>query len=271
MADLGKHSFTLGLNEFADLSSSEFRQRMNGARRPHNSSEGRGGGFRRFRRSQLPDSVDWREKGIVSEVKDQGSCGSCWSFAATGALEGQQALASGRLVSESEQNLVDCSTKRYGNYGCNGGWYTGAWDYVRDDGINSEQEYPYKGKQGQCRYDNTASVATCSSYVELPLNSEDDLQVATAEVGPIAVAIDASRPTYQFYKSGVYNNPFCSSSEVDHAVLVVGYGNDPDSGKDYWLVKNSWGTSWGMDGYIAMSRNANNQCCIACYPAYPNV
>ncbi|XP_062279348.1 cathepsin S-like isoform X1 [Scomber scombrus] len=196
---------------------------------------------------------------------DMGSCGSCWAFSAVGALEGQVALRTGKLINLSPQNLVDCSTP-YGNMGCNGGWYTDAFDYIRDNGIESEDSYPYQGNDGQCHHSSNSNVATCSYHHCLPAGDEDMMKQAVYTIGPISVAIDASPEEFSFYKSGVYDNPMCTHG-LNHAVVVVGYGTE--NGKDYWLVKNSWGTSYGEEGYIRMSRNKYNQCGIALVPCYP--
>jgi cathepsin L len=215
--------------------------------------------------SSLPAQVDWRSKGWVTPVKNQGKCGSCWAFTATGALEGQNFNKTGVLVSLSEQNLVDCSTS---NYGCNGGVTDYAFRYVKQNsGIASEESYQYTGKQGSCQYRSSNKAGTCSGWVDIPPGDETALQVAVATVGPVAVAIDASSMLFQLYRKGVYKNPFCSSTNLDHAVLIVGYGTY--NGQPYWLVKNSWGTSWGQDGYVMMARNQGNMCGIATSASYP--
>lgn len=186
-------------------------------------------------------------------------------------MEGQHARKSGRLVSLSEQNLVDCSAK-YGNNGCNGGLMDYAFQYIKSNhGIDTEKSYPYEGKVGKCRYTQRTVGATDSGFVDVPEGDEKKLKEAVASVGPVSIAIDASQPTFQFYDNGVYDEPECSSTELDHGVLVVGYGTDEKTGQDYWLVKNSWGVGWGENGYIKMARNKNNQCGIATAASYPLV
>ncbi|XP_061144220.1 cathepsin S, ortholog2, tandem duplicate 1 isoform X1 [Syngnathus typhle] len=264
-ASMGLHSYRLSMNILGDLTPDEIRQSFANLTPPtdfHNRSSDRP--LRQM--VDIPESVDWRDQKYVTSVKMQGSCGSCWAFSAAGALEGQLARTTGRLVDLSTQNLVDCSGK-YGNRGCYGGFIDAAFRYVIDNGgIESEKSYPYTGKSGQCRYSAAQRAANCSSYKVLPENDEDALKQALAVIGPISVAIDASRPTFAFYSSGVYDDASCSKS-VNHAVLAVGYGTL--DGKQFWLVKNSWGASFGDGGYIRMARGKSNQCGIAMLACYP--
>ncbi|GIX79291.1 cathepsin L [Caerostris extrusa] len=243
---------------------------MNGFKRNYNESQAVGSTFLTPSNIAFPKNVNWTDKGYVTPVKDQGSCGSCWSFSATGALEGQHFRKTGKLVSLSEQNLVDCSGK-YGNEGCNGGLMDQAFAYIQENhGIDTEESYPYKAKQGRCHYKKQNRGATDTGFVDVPSGDETKLMQAVATMGPLSVAIDASHESFQFYSKGVYNEPECSSQELDHGVLVVGYGTTKQ-GDDYWIVKNSWGTSWGEDGYIKMARNKENQCGIATQASYPLV
>ncbi|XP_034280973.1 cathepsin S isoform X2 [Pantherophis guttatus] len=237
---LGLHSYELGMNNLGDMTNEEVSLLLTGLKIPswwnrnstsHKSIVGIG----------IPDSIDWRDKGYVTNVKDQYSCGACWAFSAVGALEAQLKLKTGKLVSLSPQNLVDCSNF-YGNHGCNGGYMPAAFQYIIDNnGINSDASYPYKAK----------------TY----------LQDAVAKIGPVSVAINANQPTFFLYKQGVYNDVRCTSQHLNHAVLVVGYGKE--NGMDYWLVKNSWGINFGHEGYIKIARNQGNRCGIASYCSYP--
>ncbi|XP_018577098.1 cathepsin L [Anoplophora glabripennis] len=271
---LGHVSYKLGINKYADMLHHEFIHTLNG----FNKTKKLLGGtkleqavtFIPAANVKLPDDVDWRTKGAVTAIKDQGHCGSCWSFSATGSLEGQHFRKTNKLVSLSEQNLVDCSG-RYGNNGCNGGLMDNAFRYIKDNGgIDTEAAYPYKAEDEKCHYTPKSKGATDRGFVDIQSGSEEQLQAAVATVGPVSVAIDASHETFQLYSEGVYYDPECSPEELDHGVLVVGYGTD-EKGGDYWLVKNSWGTSWGQEGYIKMARNKDNACGIATQASYPLV
>lgn len=278
MYEKGQVTYKLGLNKYADLLHHEFVRQLNGFNRTAT--------LKLFKGAQkpiedsvtyiepanvdVPPSADWREKGAVTAVKDQGHCGSCWSFSATGALEGQHFRKTGVLVSLSEQNLVDCSGA-YGNNGCNGGLMDNAFQYIKDNGgIDTEKSYPYEAQDDTCKYNKANSGATDKGFVDIPQGNENKLKIALATVGPVSVAIDASHESFQFYSSGVYYEPQCDSEQLDHGVLAVGYGTEED-GKDYYIVKNSWGTTWGDQGYVKMARNKKNHCGIATSASYPLV
>lgn len=267
----GLKGFTLQMNKFGDLLNHEFVSIMNGFKKSYKTDSMNGTTYLSPHNVVIPHSVDWRKQGYVTEVKDQGQCGSCWSFSSTGALEGQHFRKSGVMTSLSEQNLVDCS-RSYGNNGCEGGLMDNAFSYIRDNhGLDTENSYPYEGKDDKCRFKARNIGATDTGFVDIPEGNEEKLKEAVATVGPVSVAIDASHESFQFYSKGVYDEEECSSESLDHGVLVVGYGTTPDTKEDYWIVKNSWGTQWGDEGYIKMTRNKKNQCGIASSASYPLV
>ncbi|KAG7279975.1 hypothetical protein CRUP_025227 [Coryphaenoides rupestris] len=266
-ATLGMHTYELAMNHLGDLTTEEVTSSLMGTLIPEDLERGLSN-FTRVNQSALPSSLDWRKKGLVTGVKNQGSCGSCWAFSAVGALEGQLKKTTGTLVSLSPQNLMDCSM-RFGNQGCNGGYIANAFLYVmKNHGIDSDAAYPYMGRSGPCKYSPKFKVASCSGYGFLPMGDEVALKHALATIGPISVAIDAARPKFLFYHHGVYRDHTCTH-RVNHGVLAVGYGTD--HGHDYWLVKNSWGVHYGERGYIKMARNRLNQCGIALYACYPTM
>lgn len=201
--------------------------------------------------SDLPDSIDWRTENAVTPVKNQGSCGSCWSFSTTGSIEGAYAIQTGNLVSLSEQQLVDCST-RYFNNGCNGGLMDYAFDYVEDNGLSTEDEYPYTGEDDTCSVDTSSTDhVKLSGCVDVTANNQTALKQAVS-IGPVSIAIEADTKTFQFYSNGVITSDECGTN-LDHGVLIVGYGTQDD--QDYWLVKNSWGDTWGDEGYVKIARS----------------
>ncbi|XP_065880612.1 zingipain-2 [Euphorbia lathyris] len=261
-------SYTLSLNAFADLTHHEFKTSRLGlsASSPFLNLGRRNQSMPDFV-GDVPDSIDWRKEGAVTKVKDQGNCGACWSFSATGAIEGINRIFTGSLVSLSEQELVDCD-KSF-NEGCDGGLMDYAFQFVIDNnGIDTEDDYPYQGRQKSCDKSKLQRhVVTIDGYADVPPNNEKALLKAVA-TQPVSVGICGSERAFQLYSKGIFTGP-CSTS-LDHAVLIVGYGSE--NGVDYWIIKNSWGTSWGLNGYIHMLRNSGSSpgiCGINMLASYP--
>jgi len=259
-------SYTLGVNEFTDLLWDEFKVRLMA---PQHCSATQGN----FKASGVADmadpSIDWRTKGVVTAVKNQGSCGSCWAFSTTGCLESMWAISSGQLLLLSEQQLVDCAGG-FGNMGCRGGLPSQAFEYIKAvGGIERTVDYPYTGRDGSCRVDKTKFAAHVTGEVNITEGAEKDLFDAVTNAGPVAVAFQVVSD-FQSYRSGVYDSTRCKKGpmDVNHAVLAVGYGTDSASQKPYWIVKNSWGASWGMQGYFNMVRD-KNMCGVATCASYP--
>ncbi|KAL9229172.1 hypothetical protein vseg_004668 [Gypsophila vaccaria] len=267
--NLGNHSYTLDVNAFADLSHHEFKTFKLGLSTSAND-------LIRFKHVNpvrldrglgVPGSVDWRKEGAVTNVKDQGSCGACWAFSATGAIEGINKIVTGSLLSLSEQELIDCD--RSYNQGCDGGVMDYAYQFVvSNHGIDTEDDYPYQATQKTCDKNKLKrNVVTIDGYADVTPNDENELLAAVA-AQPVSVGICGSERAFQLYSKGIFSGP-CSSN-LDHAVLIVGYGSE--NGVDYWIVKNSWGRNWGMNGYIHMIRNsgkAEGICGINMMASYP--
>ena len=266
-ADISQN-FTMGVNQFTDLTPEEFKAQYTGGLKATVGSYG----CKSFSSSAsgAPVSIDWRTKGAVTAVKDQGQCGSCWTFSATGAVEGAWAISKGQLIDLSEQELVDCATGfSYGSHGCNGGQMEGALKFVIANGQCSLSSYPYTALDGTCQ--KCSAVARMSSCSDVKPNDQISLTAAVAQQ-PVAIAIEADTLYFQSYSSGILTSASCGTS-LDHGVLIVGYGSE--NGIDYWLVKNSWGTTWGDNGYIKIARSSSTNdagiCGIAMDPSFPSV
>jgi len=262
-----KSTFTMAINEFADMTFAEFHSKMTGYKRVDKSVLRAKNGPHQNKNLKVADSIDWRAKGAVTPVKNQQQCGSCWAFSTTGSTEGAHAIKTGNLVSLSEQQLVDCSTAQ-GNQGCNGGMMDQGFQYIiTNNGITTEAAYPYTAADGTCNT-NVQPAATLSSFVDVTSGSETAL-LAAVNIGPVSIAIEADQQCFQFYSGGILSDPSCGM-QLDHGVLVVGYGTDSATNTPYWIVKNSWGASWGESGYIRLIRGTN-ECGVAQEASYPVV
>jgi len=267
------HSFTMAINEFADLSPAEFKTYLTGYRHEEKDYNLSNNQMPKLETLQaIPAALDYRipsmnpfNRVAVNPVQNQGQCGSCWAFSAAAAIEGANTLATGNLVKLSEQQLVDCS-RQFGNNGCGGGMPDRAFQYVISaGGLSTEQSYPYRGADGWCTQGQPG--AQISAFYDVPPYNEPAMQQALASYGPLSIALEADQQVFQFYSGGVLDSAECGQ-QMDHAVLIVGYGMD--GGRPYWTVRNSWGPTWGEQGYIRIAMG-KNMCGLATVPSFPYV
>ncbi|XP_072392908.1 cathepsin L-like proteinase [Diabrotica undecimpunctata] len=249
----GEETYYLAVNKFSDWSSAEFQAMLDSqmANRSKQSFTKKHVVDPNF---QAAEEVDWRQTAVL-EVKDQGNCGACWAFSTTGAIEGQLAIHKNQRVPLSEQELIDCNIV---NIGCIGGFMTDAFDYIMDHGLASETQYKYNARDGVCKNVQNKQLSSISDYVELD-ETEDALVSAVASAGPVSMAVNGN--LWQFYGGGVFNSTNCDDT-LNHAVLAVGYT------KDLFIIKNSWGTIWGEQGYIRVARGYN-LCGLNLLNSYP--
>merc|ERR1719158_448694 len=262
----GRYTFKLGVTIFADQTREEFEASLKktSGTKPNRVSTGATYNAADF--PEAADSVDWTTNtnpAVVTPVKNQGQCGSCWAFSTTGGIEGQNALVNKKLSSFSEQQLVDCSQKE-GNQGCNGGLMDDGFTYVEENGLCFESAYPYEGKDGTCQSSSCTKEVTVTAFTDVTKGDTDGLMSACSNKGPISIAVDANF-WWQMYSQGIFNHN-CNPDSLDHGVLLVGYDKD-----SYWKVKNSWGTTWGEAGYIRLKGTSDNECGLANSASYPTV
>ncbi len=270
----GNHSYKLGVNQFADWSNDEFKSYVRqgsfglGMKTTCPKAADMSGNY--------PSSIDWRQQGIVATPMNQLSYGNCYSFSTTASMEGALAQKTGKFTKLSEQAIVDCAGLLYGDAGNNGGSMSGSFNFIHDNGIPSEADYPYVGKQGSCKKYNT--VTSNSGCYEVPANELQITQTLSKRV--ISIAVQADGRSFQLYKSGVYDDDKCYTGQLDHGVALVGYGHDQESGKDFYYLKNSWGSDtdpngdWGLNGYMMIKRNSvatstTGICGLAMMASYP--
>ena len=250
-ANADKWGYTLDTNEYADMESEEFARLYHGGLQDNDKE------IVVLNSAEDPSSIDWRDKGLVTPVENQGQLGSSGIFVTIDALEGQVIEKTGHLVPLSKQQLIDCCDNSSSYYAC----------IEKTGGIDTAESYPYTGVKGPCHFNPSTVGAKLTGYFDIPTGKCEALRHAVATIGPIAAAIDASHRSFQLYRSGIYSSLDCSSTHLDHAVLVIGYSTAKGQ-ESYWLCKNSWGTSWGMEGFfkIAMKKNMCGICTMGTYP-----
>lgn len=262
----GNHKFILAINEFADLTVEEFSQHFLNLHKSNTTHLKTPVYLNNF---SLPENIDWRLKGVVNNIKDQGQCGSCYAFSAVQSIESAWAIKTGKLYSLSEQEIVDCDKV---DSGCNGGLMDNVFNWVNQNGgLVQTSDYTYHASESTCNVDKKKSVVTIKSIIDVPAGNNTQLEAAVAQQ-PVSVAINAESYQFQFYHNGIFDWSGCPNkdSDLDHGVGIVGYGIQ--NGTSYWIVRNSWGESWGDKGYILMERGDEvNTCGILDAASYPLV
>ena len=257
-------SFTLGHNKFSDMTEGEKSRYRGRIAQTVNSTNPIV-----FDTLSTPTSIDWREEGCVNAIRDQGQCGSCWAFSSVVALEGAHCAATGQLLEFSEQQLVDCAFLKYGNFGCGGGLEQNAFTYWETHNAIARDAYPYTAKNGDCKYDSLTNTGIeVATYTDVTPESDSQMKAALAQQ-PISVAIEADKAVFQLYKTGVFDSASCGT-DLDHAVALVGFGSE--GGQDYYILRNSWGTTWGDQGYMKIADQGTGAgiCGVQSAPTFPS-
>ncbi|OCT69034.1 cathepsin S [Xenopus laevis] len=264
---LGLHTYDVGMNHLGDMTGEEMTPTITDHIGLGDSLANMTEVPKEVLEAQAPSSIDWRSSHCVTPVKHQGSCYCSYAFSAVGALECQWKKKTGRLLTFSPQELVDCSYTE-GNSGCYWGYLCYSFAYMRKYGLMQESAYPYEGQEGKCIRKRSSNTGLVHYFYRVPAGNDHALMNAVGTIGPVSVWIDAGHQGFRMYKSGVYYDPYCTN-HVNHVVLTVGYGTE--NGINYWLVKNSWGKNYGNGGYIKMARNYDKDCGITQFAYYPTV
>lgn len=267
----GDASYSMGVNKFTDMTEEELRARLGLADRKHIHRKIDGdNSFIIFNTTNLPTSVDWRPTGAVTPVIDQGSCGSCYAISAVGAIEGAYWKLTNQSTAFSVQQIVDCADGSYQNQGCGGGLPDWVFDYVWDNGLETNASYPYTGHNGYCGDEPSEYAVTLTHYYDVTHENPDQLKGAVNQVGPISIGVGAGNYAWFNYNGGIVDDAIVCKPNLDHAVLLVGYGTE--NGKDYWIVKNSWGSDWGENGFIRILISSGfGVCGVNMTPLFPVV
>ncbi|XP_036375314.1 cathepsin L1-like [Megalops cyprinoides] len=269
----GKETYEMGMNQFGDLTTSEFVEVTRAsleARTPRSNSLMLSASELRQEAQKLNiRSIDYRSMGYITPVEDQGFCGSCWAYSATGALEAQWMKKTGELIPLSKQQLVDCSTPT-GNKACIGGRPSLAYMYImQNGGIQTEASYPYVMEERSCAANRSENAVSVKDWKYVPPGDEQAFEDALVTIGPIAVVIDTTTRNFQFYRKGVFYDPKCSIWKQAHAVVLIGFGTE--GSEEFWTIKNSWGIYWGEEGYMRLAKNRQRHCGISQYGVVPFV
>ena len=271
----GKTTFKMGINQFADMTFQEYSDMFKPNETMQQKAKEKSVGLKfnpnvifRQKNETLPANFDWRDQGALTQVKDQKSCGACYAMSTVGAIESQLFIKTGKLVELSEQEILDCAGDAYNSFQCAGGLAFKVFEYVKDKGgLSGMKEYPYKGEAGECRVaENKVEIKIKGYGYVLCKGDENVLMKAVTEIGPIVVAIDIDHESFMRYSSGIYSEDKCTE-EVNHGALLVGYGTE--NGVDYWIIKNSFGVTWGESGYFRILRGLGKDCSVMLSPIYP--